>query len=721
MEKSKIKVIDKIISGINNPLLTVNVETEDNGYYDFLVKSGDEEFVCDVSIISEKETVIVAKIPKSLKKVSLFAVHDDEEFVVVTLHNNYFIRLFNKIRKILKIIITKIKIFFYLIYKGAKFLWREHHFLVPFSMWGKYFKDFMDRLKGPNFNKFYNPMIMDEYNKWRLNTEEETRYEKLEYKPLISILVPVYNISREFLSACIDSILAQSYDNFELCLVDDASTFSETKETLADYEKKDKRIRVKYRKENGHISKTTNDALNMAKGEFVGLMDNDDVLDKDALYYVVLALNKNKKLDFIYTDEDKIDVKGRYCYPHFKPDYSPDTLLSLNYICHFTVIRKKLVDEVGGFEVGLEGAQDYDLFLKITEKTSNICHIPKVLYHWRMVEGSTSMTIDNKSYALKLGKKAIEKALKRRKIDADVLIDSVSNYYIVNYHLNKEPLVSIIIPTRDYVDILKQCLESIYEKTDYRNYEIIIANNGSEKEETFSFFKEYEEKYKNFKVVDVNIEFNYSRINNIAVNQAKGDYVLLLNNDTKVLTNKWLDIMVGYASQEHVGTVGAKLLYEDETVQHAGVILGLGGVASHAYIGAGRNDHGLYGRLRVPYNYAANTAACLMIKRSKYLEVDGLDENLKVAYNDIDFNIKLLENGYYNVFLPQVELIHYESKSRGLDTTSEKYKRFLKESEYMYKKWEDIIHNDPFYNENYSKRGWFMLDKKRRQNERKKD
>ena len=577
-------------------------------------------------------------------------------------------------------------------------------------MWKKYFKDFKCRINGTT-DRFYNPFYVSEYNKWLRENTKETEYKELKYQPKISILIPVYNIERRYLAACLDSILSQTYANYEVCLVDDHSTLEETKSTLTEYKNKDKRIKVKYRSENGHISKTTNDALKMATGDFVALMDDDDLLTPDALYKVVSVLNKNKNLDLIYSDEDKLNPKGLYCDPNFKPDFSPDTLLSLNYICHLVVLRRKIVEEVGGFTVGLEGAQDHDLLLKVTEKTNKIYHIPEILYHWRMIEGSTSMTISNKSYATDKGKLAIENALARRNIKGTVEKDELSTYYRVYYTYEKEPKISIIIPTRDYVDILKTCIDSIYEKTNYKNYEIIIANNDSKEKKTLDFFDEYKKKYKNFKVVDCIMEFNYSRINNIAVEKATGEYIVLLNNDTEVITGDWLKIMVGYAMQKHIGAVGPKLLYPDETVQHGGVILGLGGVASHAYIGATRDDFGMYGRLRVPYNYSACTAACLMIKKTKFLEVGGLEENLKVAYNDIDFNIKLLEKGYYNVFLPNVELLHYESKSRGLDTTSEKYKRFQLEEKYMYDKWKNKLTEDRFYNPNFSKKGWFMLDK----------
>ena len=715
MDKAdKFKLKNKSVNGIKNPKVYACFSSDIKDYdIEVLADCVRIDYECQ-TLGNSNETIVSANINKRVKKIIIYGIVKNKKSIICEIKNNVFLRVYGKLLGMIRIFITKVKIFLYVIYKGMKFFWREYHFLVPISMWSKYFHDFKDRLKG-NCNRFYNPFYVDEYNKWLKLNYKKNVYIELKYKPLISILIPVYNINRKYLSECLDSILSQTYNNYEVCLVDDCSTLSETKDTLEEYKKKDKRIKIKYRKSNGHISKTTNDALKMAKGEFIALMDDDDLLDKDALYEVVKVLNENKKIDFIYTDEDKIDLKGRYCDPHFKPDFSPDTLLSLNYICHFSVIRKTIVDKVGGFEVGLEGAQDHDLFLKVTELTNKIYHIPKILYHWRMIESSTSLSIDNKSYANDKGKIAIENALKRRKVSATVFKDNASTYYRISYKLKKKPLVSIIIPTRDYVDILKKCIDSIYEKTTYKNFEIIIANNGSEKKETLEYFDKCKKKYKNFTVFDINIEFNYSKINNEAVKYAKGEYVVLLNNDTEIISNNWLDELIGYASQEHIGTVGAKLLYEDKTVQHAGVILGLGGVASHAYIGSSRDDLGMYGRLNVPYDYAANTAACIAVKKSKYLEVEGLDENLKVAYNDIDFNIKLLSKGYYNVFLPQVELIHYESKSRGLDTTSEKYKRFLKESDYMYKKWNDIINNDPFYNPNFSKKGWFMLDKKKKE------
>ena len=599
------------------------------------------------------------------------------------------------------------------LYRGTKNAWRKYHFLVPPKMWKKYAKLIWGMLREGKGGPFWNPDNVEEYNAWLVANEKEEKPVKLEYRPLISVLIPVYNVKGEFLKECIESVLTQSYRNFEICIVDDASDNEETLGILKEYEK-NKKIRIKHRKENGHISRVSNDALDMAKGEFVALLDNDDLLAKNALYEVVKVLNENKKLDLIYSDEDKIGLDGKRCYPHFKPDYSPDTIFSLNYICHLTVIRTTLAKRVNGFTVGLEGAQDHDLILKVLEKTNRVCHVPKILYHWRMIPGSTSLKLGNKDYAGDNGQKTIEAALKRRKLKAHVEKDLKSTYYRVIYEFEKEPMVSILIPTKDHVEVTKKCLDSVYTKTNYRNFEVILIDNGSVEKETLKLFEEYKKKYKNFRVLREDIEFNYSKLNNLAVKKAKGDYLVLLNNDTEIITENWLGVLVGYAMQPHVGAVGPKLLYPDETVQHAGVILGLGGVASHAYIGANRNELGMYGRLRVPYNYAAVTGACLCVSKKKFEEVGGLEEDLKVAYNDVDFCLKLLKAGYYNVEIPMVEVYHYESKSRGSDLDADKIDRFNAEQDYMWEKWGDILSEDRFYNVNFANGMWFLLGRKGR-------
>ena len=606
---------------------------------------------------------------------------------------------------------TRICNFWINLFRGAKNLWRKYHFLVPPSIILEKAKYLVGTLIG--ISPTVNPMDKRQYRSWLKRNQTSIVHKKINYQPLISVLVPVYNVEEKYLSACIESVLSQSYDNFELCLVDDASTLEETKDTLKKYATHSK-VKLKTRKENGHISTATNDALDMAEGEFVALLDNDDLLAADALYRTVEILNKDKNLDLIYSDEDKIDSNGKRCYPHFKPDYSPDTLLSLNYICHLVVVRTKKLKLIGGFTVGLEGAQDYDMLLRLTEKTNKIYHIPEILYHWRMIEGSTAQKLDNKGYASDKGKLAIEAALKRRNLAAHVEKDEPSTYYRVTYESKKEPLVTIIVPTKDYADITEKCLESIYEKTTYENFEVLLIDNRSREQETLAMFEEYKKTHKNFRVIKADMEFNYSKINNLAASQAKGDIIILLNNDTEVITPEWISILVGYATQPHIGAVGAKLLYPDNTTQHAGVVLGLGGVAGHVFLGEPRNALGLYGRLRVPYDYGAVTAACLCIEKKKFFKVGGLEEKgLKVAFNDIDLNMKLLDKGYYNVELPMVELYHHESKSRGMDTSPEKRKRFEKEVHFMQNKWGDKLTHDKFYNPNYSLKGSFVLDRKK--------
>ena len=523
---------------------------------------------------------------------------------------------------------------------------------------------------------------------------------KYSYQPKISILVPVYNVPEKWLRVCLDSVINQTYNNWELCIVDDCSPNKNIIKVLEEYSQEDSRIKYYTREVNGHISAASNDALQMATGDYIALLDHDDELAPTALEEVIKKLNENQALDLIYTDEDKIDENGIRFDPHFKPDWSPETLLSMNYICHFTVIRRSLVKEVGGFNLGYEGAQDYDLFLRITEKTNNIYHIPKVLYHWRTLDTSTAKNMSHKDYAYYAGEKAIKDALKRRGLLGHV--NQVGMVYSVDYDVIKQDKVSIIIPTKDYADVLKVCLDSIYNKSTYSNFEIIVVNNNSSESKTFELFKEYKEKYTNFKVMDNNIKFNYSKLNNDAVNVASGEYLILLNNDIEIITPNWIELMLGYCQQSHIGAVGAKLLYPDNTVQHCGVTLGIGGVAGHLQKYAERNDFGYYNRLVVPYNYAAVTAACLMVSKDNFIEVCGLDEKLEVAFNDVDFNIKLLQSGYYNVILPQVEAYHHESKSRGHEDTPEKVARFQKETKYMKDKWPQYLSRDPFYNDNLS-------------------
>lgn len=549
------------------------------------------------------------------------------------------------------------------------------------------------------------------YEQW-IDENEEDNIEKIKknieifnYQPLISILMPVYNVEEKWLRKCIDSVRNQYYANWELCIADDHSSKSYVKPLLEKIEKEDSRIKVLYREENGHICEATNSALSMAEGEFIGLLDNDDELSLNALYEVVKKLNSEPQLDLIYSDEDKIDKNDRRTDPTFKPDWSPDLLMGTNYICHFGVYRKKIIDMIGGFRKGYEGAQDYDLVLRFTEKTNQIGHISKILYHWRMLETSTAVNQDSKGYAFEAGKLALQDALNRRGITGTVTHAAGLGLYNVKYDIIKTEKVSIIIPTRDGYEDLKKCVDSILLKTVYPNYEIIIADNGSQEIQTKQLFEVYEEQYADkVSVIPIDIPFNYSEINNIVARQAKGRYLLFLNNDTEVIVPEWINTMVSFAQFDRIGAVGAKLYYEDNTIQHAGVILGLGGAAGHGHHTFPKGDFGYFGRLEINCNYSAVTAACMMVKKDDFEKVNGFNEELIVAFNDVDLCLKLLELGKQNVWLHQVELYHYESKSRGYENTVEKQERFAKETEYMYQHWGRYIDNDPYYNPNLTRK-----------------
>ncbi|WP_258959257.1 glycosyltransferase [Paenibacillus tyrfis] len=523
----------------------------------------------------------------------------------------------------------------------------------------------------------------------------------LHYKPLISILIPIYNVDEEWLVKCIDSVRNQLYDNWELCIADDASTKSHVRKVLESYVNIDERIKVIFRHENGHISEASNSALELVKGEFIALLDHDDELTVDALYENVRLLNRYPDADMIYSDEDKISVNGERHSPFFKPDWSPDTFLSQMYTCHLGVYRTSLIREIGGFRRGYEGSQDYDLVLRLTEHTDNIYHIPKVLYHWRSIPQSTASGVSAKDYTKDAGYKALVDAVKRRGFNARVEALNVPNLYLIHHEPVGSPKVSILIPTRNMSQLLDQCLISIFEKTTYSNFEVVIIDNESNEQEIFQIFDKWKKNEPNrFKVLRQNIPFNYSRLNNEAIKVAEGELILLLNNDIEVITPTWLEEMVGQAVRSNIGAVGANLLYPDDTTQHAGIILGIGGVAGHSHKYFNADDFGYFSRLRMVTNYSAVTAACLMLRKKVYEEVGGLDELLTVAFNDVDFCLRIREKGYYIVWLPQVKLYHHESKSRGQEDTLEKQERFRKEIEFMQKRWGDKLTSDPFYNVN---------------------
>ena len=526
------------------------------------------------------------------------------------------------------------------------------------------------------------------------------------YQPKISIAMPVYNVEEKWLRLCIDSILNQVYTNWELCMADDASTDPNVKKILTEYQQLDERIRVVFREQNGHISEATNSALAIATGEFVALLDNDDELAINAFYEVVKVLNENPELDLIYSDEDKIDMDGNRSDPAFKPDWSPDLLLGTNYISHLGMYRRSILEDIGGFRKGYEGSQDYDLVLRFTEKTTKerIKHIPKVLYYWRMLPTSTAVDQGSKGYAFEAGLRAVQDALVRRGINGHATHGAANGLYDVYYDIESEKLVSIIIPTKNGYKDVQRCVSSIIEKTTYQNYEIIMADNGSTDPKMHELYAEFEQQLPGrFFVESIDIPFNFSTINNRAAKKAHGEYLLFLNNDTEVITENWLTLMVSFAQQERIGCVGAKLLYPNNTVQHAGVILGLGGVAGHGHYGYPHGDLGYFGRLAINVNYSAVTAACLLMKKADFDAVGGFEEAFTVAFNDVDLCLKVQALGRDNVWLHEAELYHFESQTRGYDDKGKKKKRFEQEKVMMEEKWGPLIENDPFYNPNLTR------------------
>lgn len=549
----------------------------------------------------------------------------------------------------------------------------------------------------------------NDYNEWAkmfdLSKEQlaKQRNTNFELMPTMSLVVATYNTPIRYLKEMIDTVIDQSYSSWELCIADGS-----TDDQVLDYVNKnyqnETRIKIKKLDKNYGISGNMNAAIDMATGDFIGFYDHDDTLTPDALFEFVKAYNSNPKLEVIYSDEDKIDSESKKRFePHFKSDFNIDLLCSSNYICHLLFVKSSLIQTVGKFRSEYDGAQDHDFILRCVENLDrdSIYHIPKILYHWRVHQNSTSDNPESKLYAFEAGVKASQDYFDRKGIKAKVEPGPLLGCYRVKYLLENEPKVSILIPNKDHIEDLKRCLTSIYDKTTYNNYEIIIIENNSEDDETFKYYNFLEEKYDNLQVVYWKDEFNYSAINNYGAKYAKGDYLLLLNNDTEVINPDWLDEMVGYCSRDDVGIVGARLYYHDDTVQHAGVIIGLGGVAGHCFVNFPRDSYGYFRYLVCARDYSAVTAACLLVKKDVFEKVNGLDEKFKVAFNDIDFCLKVRKLGYLVVYNPYAELYHYESKSRGMENSVEKVIRFNNEIDRFKKKWKDILLNgDPYYNPN---------------------
>ena len=531
----------------------------------------------------------------------------------------------------------------------------------------------------------------------------KTKIKTFPYQPLVSIILPVYNTQEPFLQLAIESVQKQLYSNWELCIADDGSTVRHIRPLLEAFQKLDSRVKVVFRQSNGHISEASNSALELATGEFIALLDHDDELAEHAIFMIVNELNQYRDADIIYSDEDKIDECGRRYDPFFKPDWSPDLFYSQNYVSHLGVYRTSIVKEIGGFRRGFEGSQDYDLCLRCVAKTQpvRIHHIPHILYHWRAVRGSTALNTSEKSYAEHAAISALIGHFKGADPAITVERGKGPTTYKINYPLpTLPPLVSLIIPTRDCYDILYKCVESIKNTTTYQNYELIIVDNQSSDAKTLEYLKQLN-KEDNIQVLQYNKQFNYSAINNFAARKAHGDILGLINNDLEVITPEWLNEMVTHALRPEIGAVGAMLLYGNGSIQHAGVITGIGGVAghSHKYAASGTAGHGA--RLTVVQNLSAVTAACLIVRKDVFEQVGGLNENnLPIAFNDVDFCLRVREAGYRNLWTPFAELYHHESLSRGTEDTPEKQARFLREIGYMQQSWRTMLLNDTYYNPN---------------------
>ena len=549
---------------------------------------------------------------------------------------------------------------------------------------------------------------------------------KFELEPKISVVVPMYNTKEKFFKELIKCMMDQTYSNWELCLADGSP---KQNENLKKYYEQDERIKYKFLNGNLGIAGNSNAAIEMATGDYIALLDHDDVLADYALYEIVYNLNKFPNAEFLYSDEDKIDENGNRYDAYFKPDFAPDTLRCQNYICHFSVFKKELLEKLGGFRENYDGAQDYDIFLRMSEITDpkNISHVPKILYHWRVHNESTAKLNSNaKNYAFEAGKKAIEDHLKRIGLDGIVSEGCIDGIYRVDYKVIGEPKVSIVIPNKDGKDILEVCINSIIEKTTYKNYEIVISENNSETEEIYEYYKtllnnetikianyntgklitkeeECSLEYTNNNRRKVKPGFNYSAVINFGVRNTTGEYVIQLNNDTELITENWLELMLGFCQRKDVGAVGVKLFFPDETIQHAGIIVGIGGIAGNRFKSIPKSGHGYFAKESMIENLSAVTAACIMTPKAIYDEVGWMDEELAVAFNDVDFCLKIREKGYLIVYNPFVEFWHYESKTRGQEDSPAKIKRFQGEMSRFEQRWPEILDSgDPYYNINLS-------------------
>lgn len=548
---------------------------------------------------------------------------------------------------------------------------------------------------GEGLNIWYQRWLWDRRVTSDRRAEMDAEAASFAYRPTISIVMPTYNSEQSWLEEAVRSVTGQVYDAWELCIADDASTRPETRTTIQRLAASDPRIKVVYLQENRGIAGASNAALDLASGEFVAFLDHDDVLATEALFEVVRLLNDERDLDYIYTDEDKLTLEGRRVDPFFKPDWSPDLLLSVNYVTHFSVYRRDLVERLGRLRAGYEGSQDYDLVLRVTEETDRIGHAAVPVYSWRMVEGSAAASDEAKPHAYEAAKAAIGDALERRGRKAEVLDGPFLGYYRVRYEIPQEPRVTILIPTHDRAAMLRRCIRSIQRKTTYENYEIVIVDNQSREADTLAFLDRFEGR-----VIDYPFEFQYARMMNVATRQVEGDMIVFLNNDTEVISEQWLEALVEHGQHREVASVGARLLYPNGNPQHEGTIVGPGrGLAGNVDTG------GYFGLGACIRNVSAVTAAAMLIRHDVFWELGGFDEELGVAYNDVDLCLRAREKGYLIVYTPYAELYHYEGGTRGRTgrTHPEENERTFRE------RWAG--YRDPYYNPNFDIDRPFRLPK----------
>lgn len=573
-----------------------------------------------------------------------------------------------------------------------KFFWNLKDFGFGYTA-RKVIRVLLERTK---LGKFFRRPL---FTRRQLRRQRQYRFPE---EKTFSIVVPLFNTPPRSLKKMIQSVLDQTYGNWELCMADGSDgEHSEVEKICRKYAKKDSRVRYKKLEKNLGISGNTNACLDMATGEYIGLFDHDDLLHPAALFEVMRTICETGA-EFLYTDENTFHNRPRDAYcPHYKPDYAPDTLRSYNYICHFSVFSRELLDKVGGFRSQFDGSQDYDLILRLTEQAKKVTHIPEILYYWRAHRNSVAENIGAKPYTLDAARRALAEHLARVGLTGDVEDGMIPSTYRIRYAIEGEPLVSIIIPNKDHTETLKTCIDSIRKLSTYSNFEIVIVENNSTEEETFAYYSELEAQGA-AQAITWDGPFNYSAINNYGISQkAQGEYYLLLNNDVEVLSPDWIQEMLMYAQRKEVGAVGAMLYYPDDTIQHAGVIVGLGGVAGHSHKNYSKGHPGYAYRLKIPQNYSAVTAACIMLPKHVWEEVGGLDESFAVAFNDVDLCMRIRKAGYLIVWTPYAELYHYESKSRGTEDTPEKRQRFVGEVKRFQARWEkELAAGDPYYNPN---------------------